>query len=511
MSKSTVVCQHGEAPNCLKTMERDKNAIKQNVKKNGKFICYPCTIWINKMKKLELEGTFLKECQETINYNDRKLCGEVTSCIVDEHEAICRLVFPVYPYSKDKVPIEDFINPKSKTPFKQCLGCRTYETQCRKYRKEVLISKDDESTGYKTCLYECHPSISQIPKDKVPIEKFLKNPNNPEGIKYEYCLECRKACADKYRALIIKRIKEKEETGKNFCITCTAAKNDDEMGVNRDGTTSPQCIHCKNSSNISSFNRYYELKQHYRDLQYNAMISNECSCKICNCIFIKPEGNTFTCIRLQVIQENEEKVVYYKNNRYLAKEFIQKFRDILEFRIMDFDHLPTDDPNMQKIDEVSVFWTKEGMTNESKKCQLIDCLCHVVVTIERERKKWGKPKYPEKIKQKREYVNNIKRRGCISCGFIPDENMLRFMHMDHIDPKMKLDNVSTMTTCSYYSLNEVIHECGKCKCSCAFCHRIRTSIQRENGEISGERYEYNGIDDFDECDYDEYDEYDEEF
>lgn len=485
-------CQHHEAPNCLGRMQRKVESVKKNIKKNSKYICDPCIKWIKKQKKLELKGTFLKVTSDTVNYIERKLSGQTQICKNELHESRCRCIFPIYPFPKDKVPVEDFVNPNSTTPFEYCLGCRTYRTQGRQYRKEVAISKDVEGSRYKTCLYESHTRISTIPKDKVPIEKFLTNPKNPESKVYEYCLDCRDECSNVKKNLLIKRIKEKEEMGQDFCISCLSPKEDEEIGTNKDGSKSSQCIHCKEKSNERGNLYYKERREHYRNLQYEAILTNECSCKICKCIFLKPEEN-FTCIRLQVVEENGENIVYYKNERYIVKKFIQQFKNLLELRILDFDHLPSDDPDMQKIDTVGNFQTKEGMTMESKKCQLIDCLCHVVVTVEREK---GEKNPSGKCKEKFDYVNNIKRKGCTMCSFIPEENMLRFMHMDHIDPKTKRECISRIACLGIYSMEDLVHECTKCRCLCAFCHRIRTSIQFENGEFIEEVDDINYEDEF---------------
>ena len=86
MTYRMIDCQHAEAPNCLRTVNLKVKSIQKNVKKNGKYVCSPCIKWIAKQKKLELTGTFLKQCQETTNYLDRNLSGEVKSCNNDYHE-----------------------------------------------------------------------------------------------------------------------------------------------------------------------------------------------------------------------------------------------------------------------------------------------------------------------------------------------------------------------------------------------------------------------------------------
>ena len=155
----------------------------------------------------------------------------------------------------------------------------------------------------------------------------------------------------------------------------------------------------------------------------------------------------------------------------MVKEFIEEYSDLLEYRVLDFDHLPTEDPSMKKLCAVSRAKTKENMTIESLKCQLVDCKCHLIETIKREK---GRKKYGEHL-NKKEYVDNIKKSGCSFCNYIPEKDcMLRFLHMDHIDRSTKIYNISNMVMDHKYSMEDLREELDKCRPLCLFCHRILT-------------------------------------
>jgi 5-methylcytosine-specific restriction endonuclease McrA len=63
---------------------------------------------------------------------------------------------------------------------------------------------------------------------------------------------------------------------------------------------------------------------------------------------------------------------------------------------------------------------------------------------------------------------------CQKCGLICDLNRLYDFHFDHIDPKLKRRNVSSMTR---YGINEIRKEIEKCQLLCRGCHMERTKEQ----------------------------------
>ena len=74
----------------------------------------------------------------------------------------------------------------------------------------------------------------------------------------------------------------------------------------------------------------------------------------------------------------------------------------------------------------------------------------------------------------------MKSGGCSICGFL-DENLLRFLHFDHLNPVDKIANVSTMVYDEKCSMNDVIKECQKTRVLCGHCHIIHTANQRAKG------------------------------
>ena len=161
---------------------------------------------------------------------------------------------------------------------------------------------------------------------------------------------------------------------------------------------------------------------------------------------------------------------------------------MLEFRIIELDHLTEEEQRERKIigpkdsfirkkSCVSECDNEYTMREEAKITQNLCCKCHVIVTMRREK---GGNQYYGKILAKKNYVNSLKRKsGCEICGFL-DENLLRYLEMDHIDPKQKINKIADMVQYGY-SLEELIEECKKCRVLCRFCHKIHTSEQRKQG------------------------------
>lgn len=67
--------------------------------------------------------------------------------------------------------------------------------------------------------------------------------------------------------------------------------------------------------------------------------------------------------------------------------------------------------------------------------------------------------------KKQEYVNEIKKSGCINCGYT---KCLKALTFHHINPKTKLNTISNLV-CSG-SLQNIIDEIAKCIILCQNCH-----------------------------------------
>lgn len=70
--------------------------------------------------------------------------------------------------------------------------------------------------------------------------------------------------------------------------------------------------------------------------------------------------------------------------------------------------------------------------------------------------------------------------GCSECGYKQRAEALQF---DHLNPKEKYKEVSSMYT---YSLSSLKKEIAKCRILCANCHAIHTQQQRKDGVFDNE-------------------------
>ena len=77
-----------------------------------------------------------------------------------------------------------------------------------------------------------------------------------------------------------------------------------------------------------------------------------------------------------------------------------------------------------------------------------------------------------------EYINNIKKSGCIKCK-LKNEQYPCIFHFDHIDKKNKVNNVGRL---SKDSIHRVKEEIKYCQLLCANCHKIKTL--EENDSLS---------------------------
>ena len=88
-----------------------------------------------------------------------------------------------------------------------------------------------------------------------------------------------------------------------------------------------------------------------------------------------------------------------------------------------------------------------------------------------------------------EKIRKIKvSRGCECCGMQESdwpkkfkEGFPYFLHFDHIDPKTKTRDVSSMVT---YSWRRLIAEIKKCRVLCFRCHAIHTGNQNRKDDAA---------------------------
>ncbi len=402
-------------------------------------------------------------------------------------------------YERESVPIEYFRKPgKPDTDlYKMCLDCRAYNKKCRDVRKEKIKEIADEYNNdlkFKVCEHESHRRNSTIPREKVPKSMFLIHPNDPKSIS-NYCSDCRQYQRSiKLKSTTLK--KESLQEGQFWCSCCCNIKGTNERATNLDGTQGKVCVPCQDYQKKYNKDKYVEMKENYRRIQKQFILEHQTCCQICNCIFLRSKEENGTPIEIPIRKDGNNNLVDYNDKTYQVKDFLEEFIDLIEYRILDFDHLTEEeqrDMNLLADDEdfvgkksrsVMHRKTDVGMREESKKCQIVDCRCHVKITIAREQevREQGTYKPSGKTLEKRRYIDELKKQGCSICGFY-DETILRFLEMDHLDPSEKNNNIGTMVVDSKCSLEELISESDICRVICRFCHRIHTDWQRKQNMI----------------------------
>lgn len=419
-----------------------------------------------------------------INHKSNREMSEFMQCNCKHHRPA------VTKYPKDKVPIKMFFKDPddiSKGFYKLCKDCREYgqasKNKTKQKGKESRELVKNGESEFLFCEYPSHSHYSIYERNKVPKELFLNTDSKNEF--YKFCLNCREHFRE-YNSEIKERIKEQAITdGKFFCGRCNKIKSKEEMAINKDGKPSKHCVPCKADANE------YNLKRRicYNNIRLEFIEKYGCSCQRCKKIYLKPIDNTFRVRELDTYEKDGTLMVNFEGKIYVAQFFVIYFKNLLETRIIDLDHLSEkeqrdrgilkpSDPYIGKIERVCMLGGEDAMRKEAKKCQNLCKKCHVLVTIERE---IGIRGYTYLERKKKEYVDNFKSGGCTSCGFLNE--VLRLFHLDHIDPEFKINHISQMVSSDKYSLEDVIYECKKTRVLCIHCHTIHTCIQKGEGKI----------------------------
>lgn len=402
-------------------------------------------------------------------------------------------------YPQDRVPLDLLKDPKSGKLFKQCVHCREKGAEYRrnnvKVRKDKIqeLKDNNDEDGYSVCEHLLHNIRgSPHPQNKVPNDLFLRDPEDPNSPKYINCKHCREESAEWERQRSSKMKDKKEELeaeNKFYCLRCKKEKPVGERAVKLNGKPASCCKICYIKKKEERKVTYQERKEKLKNIRYNYIVKNQASCQLCNSIFLIPEEGTFSVRKLKIQTINNKKYVEYQDKMYEVSRFIVIFKELLEYRVLDFDHLPEnelrergilgpDDEYRGKKDVVTCLKNEFEMEEESEVCQQICCECHNVESMRREK---GSP-LSKASQIKRDYVNSLKIKGCSVCGY-KNEKLLRFFELDHINPPDKIEMVSAMVISNDYSLKDVIEESDKTRVICNFCHRIHTSYQHENGLI----------------------------
>ena len=390
-------------------------------------------------------------------------------------------------YPQNKVPIKDLLkNPDDPTSkvYQNCKECRDYSCNNVKNKhaeRKQLSQLYRESKGdFLYCPSASHvlENVSEYPREKVPFLMFQRYPDDFDDL-YDTCSDCRNHKAqqnNEYEKQ--KRLSAKED--EFYCDGCKHYKNLTDRAPNKDGSGSKNCFECK----IKIREWGQGLREIFYTIIYEMFLKSGSSCQKCKSIFLVPSKGTQFAKILETYKIEDQRYVEYEGKVYLTSDFLVKFKELLEFRVIELDHLTEEEQRDRgllqpdekfepKISGFSKFRSERPMRRESKKCQNVCCFCHIEETISRESGNYVRDDF-EIVKK--EYVDNLKRTsGCVTCGFKTE--LLRFLEMDHIDPSTKIDCIAAMVKSYKYNLEDVKEECKKCRVLCRHCHKIHTHKQ----------------------------------
>jgi hypothetical protein len=437
-----------------------------------------------------------RKCQRNTQQRNKETLKEKARQSLNNEYQFCpcptHTVKNVSNYPRDKVPKtmfrKDPQDPKSEI-YQSCSDCRKYSNIKNKITFNKYKEKAEESKAVDSefcfCASQKHNVSSKIKQDEVPRHMFRKYPDDPKSPLFEYCLDCREATMERHYDLQDRK-KEALKQDEFLCSYCHYPIHESQKYTRLDGTPSTFCLCCAEKRKIVRENNSESVIK----IKHEMMLINDCSCLKCKKIYLVPEANTKFVVELDTYQIKNKRYVKYKENTFEVREFLTQFKNLLEFRIMEFDHLSEQEQRERNIigkhdiyfpkkGSVSTMGSEDSMRWEARKTQLICCKCHVEETIRRE----AGIIYRSKLEQKKlDYVNKIKKKGCSVCGFY-DEKLHRFLDLDHLNPYTKRECVSRMVKDSKYTLDDVIQECDDAitRVVCKHCHFLHTDYQRNEG------------------------------
>ena len=404
------------------------------------------------------------------------------------------------PHPRHAVPIELFRRkPEDPTSSicKECYHCRGYKNVAvAKIEKNHLAryhhSKQLDLEGKSSVMY-CPSKVhggrikSEYNRDAVPVDRFRRIPGNPKSDMWENCLECRNHFAGNYRVLVAERVERAVQIDMVCCGRCRKFIKRSELPLTKQGEIAACCFDCTNRG----MDVLDELRDCLNALKLEFILKNEASCCRCKYLYFKPEGDSLCVRRLETyLKEDGHRYVTFEGVECSVTRIIEFCKDHLELTIIEFDHLTEQEQRDRKIllphepfvpkhDDVTKYKSVHNMRLESKKCQNLCVVCHVIVSTERD---GTITNHLGKHRQKLDYVDDLKAKGCSSCGF-SWPSFPRVLDMDHINPKTKRDTLANMVNDGKYTLEDVIQECNGCRVLCKYCHKIHTRRQIDNGEI----------------------------
>ena len=450
-------------------------------------MCYDCrkfSVEIDKVQKEKREEE-LKILASTIDKN-----SEFQLCPSQTHTSTAST------YPRDKVPktmfLKDPNNPDSEK-LETCLDCREKINEQVKERRANLreiaeLKRQDPNAKFVICIDPQHQVISKYKRDEVPRHMFMKFPENPKSPLRKRCSDCR--CIDNERRLTNKDLNE-EKVGDNefYCRPCNKIKPLEEQATKLNGEKSKMCKKCL----INDQNSYARSAALRQTIKMEIIKKNGCSCEKCKKIFLRPETSNSGVIELSTYERDNIFYVTYKDREYTVENFLDEFEELLELRILEYDHLTEEEQRergllgendifVPKKDNLCHLAGEDSIRLETVKTQLIDSRCHTEETI---RRQLPNP-YPQNkfCEEKMTYVNKLKCKGCSVCGFY-DPTLHRFLDFDHLIPKDKVECIAEMVRNPAYSMEDLIKETDELvtRILCKFCHAIHTDYQRKAGII----------------------------
>ena len=400
-------------------------------------------------------------------------------------------------YDRYSVPIELFLKDSTdpgKGLFKTCLDCRLYDRERKRIRREKMrnnaIKQTNEDHLYFYCQSRSHFKCSIYSRDKVPKKLFRQDPEDSRSRLYKWCIDCRQDDNIRYKGYVQRKILKATSKKPHYCGNCLNGKDPEDMAINLDGRMAKLCIDCKELSKCWAKKR----RAVYNKIKLEFIYKYQCSCQKCKCIYLKPNSHNKPVVALTPYLKDECLYIDYNNKSYPLYEFLNTHENLLEIRIIQLDHLTEEEQRKRglllknekyqpKVRNVSNMGSEYVMRNEARKCQHLCLKCHIIETMSREKGTHG---FSISTKEKKDYVNEIKLKynGCSICGFL-DKNLLRFLHMDHINVNNKTGNISEMVTSNIYNMNDIIKECKPeiTRILCGHCHIINTHFQRETNIV----------------------------
>lgn len=393
-------------------------------------------------------------------------------------------------YPKDKVPVEKFKDEEGRF-YKLCKECRDYGFRMVTNRKIRISEMKPSTDNFKVCRSVNHDinGVSIYPRDSVPLFMFEYKSKDTNG-ESDSCINCREYSDMKKKKYFRKMLEDAEKDGKFFCNMCHNKLDAKYRSYDKSGLPNTFCLDCQILKKQYSDNHLELMRNAIRDVKLDLMNRNEASCERCKSIFIQPNENIKYVTELKTYEIDDIRYIKYNDEEYSVTDFLMQYEDILELRILEFDHLDEKEQRergiikdgekfIEKRGCVTAMQTMYDMKKESEITQLLCCKCHLIVTISREK---GKRQTGELLKRS-EFVNGLKlERGCEICEF-NDPNLLRYLEFDHLNPKTKILGICEMVRNNTYTFDDLINECKKCRILCKSCHKIHTYDQRQEGII----------------------------